>query len=260
MRRGLTAFILALLMQALAGCVSVDVGKEPVAQVLLSLRDGTSRPATRRSEPLIEALLIQPQPANAFADTLSIAYSRREYEFAFYQFASWTERPVRQLPILLQRRLEARGVAGAVGLVGDPLRADWSLGVGIDTLHHDVSVAPGSARLAVTVDLFNRRTRARALRSAASRPARPRRAPIRRQRRRRCRLLQRMCSTNCCRGSKPSCSGPRRRCVERVRASAWATLSSRHRTLSVRVRADCRGPRAARAPSAARGAPMGRRR
>ena len=173
MRRGLTAFILALLMQALAGCVSVDVGKEPVAQVLLSLRDGTSRPATRRSEPLIEALLIQPQPANAFADTLSIAYSRREYEFAFYQFASWTERPVRQLPILLQRRLEARGVAGAVGLVGDPLRADWSLGVGIDTLHHDVSVAPGSARLAVTVDLFNRRTRARVAqrRFEASAPA-----------------------------------------------------------------------------------------
>ena len=156
MRRGLAAVALLL-----AGCVSVDVGKEPTAQVLLSLHDGAARAVARRSEALVDALLIQPQPAHALADTLSMAYSRREHEFAFYQFASWTERPVRQLPLLLQRRLEARGVAGAVGLVGDPLRADWLLSIGIDTLHHDVASPPGTARLAINVDLFDRRTRTR---------------------------------------------------------------------------------------------------
>ena len=153
--------LLALAALVLAGCVSVDVGKEPAAHVLLTLRDVTSTAVQRRAEPLVNALLIQPQSAHAVADTLSIAYSRREHEFAFYQYASWTERPVRQLPRLLQRRLEASGVAGAVGLVGDPLGADWLLSIGIDALHHDVSSSPGAGRVALTADLFDRRTRTR---------------------------------------------------------------------------------------------------
>ena len=32
----------------------------------------------------------------------------------------------------------------------------------VDTLHHDVATAPGRARLALTVQLFNRRQRSRA--------------------------------------------------------------------------------------------------
>jgi ABC-type uncharacterized transport system auxiliary subunit len=71
---------------------------------------------------------------------------------------------VRQLPRLLQRRLEARGVATAVGMFGDPLRADWLLAIRVDTLHHDVSVPPGQARLAVTVELFDQRKRTRVAR------------------------------------------------------------------------------------------------
>lgn len=143
-----------------AGCVSIDIGNEPAAHAHLSLRDAGA-PAAQRAAPLVDALLVQPLPGDALADTLAIAYSRRAGEFAFYQLASWTERPVRQLPRLLQRRLEARGVARAVGLVGDPLRADWLLAVSIDELHHDVSSLPGEARLALTADLFDRRTRMR---------------------------------------------------------------------------------------------------
>jgi ABC-type uncharacterized transport system auxiliary subunit len=144
----------------LAGCVSIDLGKEPAAHAHLSLRD-VGAPVSRRADPIVDALLVQPQPGDAVADTLAIAYSRRPNEYAFYQLASWTERPVRQLPRLLQRRLEARGVARAVGLVGDPLRADWLLAVSLDELHHDVSSPPGVARFALTADLFDRRTRTR---------------------------------------------------------------------------------------------------
>lgn len=107
------------------------------------------------------ALLIQPRPADALADTMSIANSRRPNEFAFYQFASWTERPVRQPPRLPQRRLEARGVAAAEGVLGDPLRAHWLLTLGLQTLHHDVATAPGTARFALTAELFDRRSRTR---------------------------------------------------------------------------------------------------
>jgi ABC-type uncharacterized transport system auxiliary subunit len=118
-------------------------------------------PTARRAEVLVPALLIQPLPADATADTVSLAYSQRPNEFAYYQFASWTERPVRQVPRLLQQRLEARGVAGAVGMLGEPLRADWLLTVAVDTLHHDVSVLPGQGRVALTAELFDRRDRTR---------------------------------------------------------------------------------------------------
>jgi ABC-type uncharacterized transport system auxiliary subunit len=145
----------------LAACVSVDVGGNAPATVQLSLRDAAVGTTARRAAPLVDALLVQAQPADALADTLSVAYSVRDGEFAFYQLATWTERPVRQLPRLLQRRLEARGIASAVGLAGDPMRADWLLTLGVDAVVHDLRAAPGAARLAVTAELFDRRTRTR---------------------------------------------------------------------------------------------------
>lgn len=151
---------LLLAMPLLGGCVSVGIGNEPAASLQYALAD-TGAASARREQPLVAALLIQAMPADALADTTSIAYSRRPGEFAFYQLASWTERPVRVLPRLLQRRLEARGVAGAVGLVGDPLRADWLLSVGIDALQHELPAEPGSGRVAVTLELFDRRQRTR---------------------------------------------------------------------------------------------------
>jgi ABC-type uncharacterized transport system auxiliary subunit len=145
----------------LAACVSVDVGGNAPASVQLGLRDASVGATARRAAPLVDALLIQGQSADALADTVSLAYSRREGEYAFYQLATWTERPVRQLPRLLQRRLEARGTASAVGLAGDPMRADWLLTLGVDTVVHDVRAAPGVARLTITAELFDRRTRTR---------------------------------------------------------------------------------------------------
>ena len=158
------ALLLPLLLALLSACVSVSVGGDVPAQAQYLLRDAAA-PAARRAAPIVAALLIQAQPADAAADTVSITYSLRPGEFAQYQFATWTERPLRQLPRLLRQRLEARGVAGAVGLIGEPLRADWLLSVAVDTLHHDVSAPPGQARLALTAELFDRRNRMRIARS-----------------------------------------------------------------------------------------------
>ena len=152
--------LMALAALLTSACVSVGLGGDVPAQALYRLHDPGAA-AERRAAPLVAALLIQSQPADATADTLSIAYSSEANRFAHYQLASWTERPVKQLPRLLMQRLEARGVAGAVGMVGDPLRADWWLAIAIETLHHDVSALPGQARLAYTAELFDRRSRVR---------------------------------------------------------------------------------------------------
>jgi len=150
----------ALASMLLSACVSVGLGGDVPAHAHYLLHDA-ALPAQRRAEPLVAALLIQPMPADATADTVSIAYSQRPNEFAHYQFTSWTERPVRRVPRLLLQRLEARGLAGAVAMVGEPVRADWLLAVAIDTLHHDVSAPPGQGRVALTAELFDRRNRTR---------------------------------------------------------------------------------------------------
>jgi ABC-type uncharacterized transport system auxiliary subunit len=154
------AWLALLASTGLAACVSVGIGTDAPVQAQYRLHDAAP-PPVRRAEPLVPGLLIQPLPADATADTVAIAYSRRANEFAYYQLATWTERPVRQVPRLLQQRLEARGVAGAVGLVGDPLRADWLLTLAIDALHHDVSTSPGEGRVVLTAELFDRRSRTR---------------------------------------------------------------------------------------------------
>ena len=156
MNRGRRATLL-LLAGAGSGCVSIGTGGDAPAHAYLRLQDAGD--SARRSAPLVDALLIQPEPGDALADTVSIAFARTPNVFGYYQFASWTERPVRRLPQLLQRRLEARGVAGAVGQIGDPLRADWLLSLRIDTVHHDVSAAPGRAKLGLTATLVDRRRR-----------------------------------------------------------------------------------------------------
>jgi ABC-type uncharacterized transport system auxiliary subunit len=155
--RRIVALLAALL---LAGCVSLGIGGEAAPQTLHVLHDAATA-APRRSEPLVLALLIQPMPADAQADTVSIAYSRRAHQFAFYQLSFWAERPTRQVPRLLQRRLEARGVATAVGMLGEPLRADWLLTIGVDTMYHDISAPPGQARLALSAELYDQRKRTR---------------------------------------------------------------------------------------------------
>ena len=158
------ALVLAPLAALAAGCGSSGIGNEAGAERQYALRDEAGAAGARREQPIVAALLIQAVPADALADTSAIAYSRRAGEFGFYQLASWTERPVRALPRLLQKRLEARGLAGAVGLAGEPLGSDWLLQIGIDALQHELTSEPGAGRLALTADLFDRRSRSRVAR------------------------------------------------------------------------------------------------
>jgi cholesterol transport system auxiliary component len=151
--------LLALISLLLAGCITVDIGGEGVAQTQYVLADAGPMPP-RRATPVAESLLIQVDTGDPLADTLSMAYARRAGERAVYQLATWTDRPSRRIPQLLQRRLEARGSFGAVAALGQPLHADWMLALAIDDIHHDVVAEPGRVLLTVRATLFDRRKRA----------------------------------------------------------------------------------------------------
>jgi ABC-type uncharacterized transport system auxiliary subunit len=144
--------------------MTVKVGSDAPSQAYLALTDPGLGAVTRRVAPLTSALLVQALAADTIADSSSIAYSRAPAAYAFYQFSSWTERPVRRLPQLLRARLDARGVAAAVGLVGDPLDAQWLLRTGFESLYHDAASEPGTARVVVTAELVRRLERRRVAR------------------------------------------------------------------------------------------------
>jgi ABC-type uncharacterized transport system auxiliary subunit len=159
----ITAAIAGLLAALLAGCVSVRLGGEGARHVNLVLAD--ARPAmARRDAPAAPALLIQAVPADPLANTRSIAYARAAGAREFYQLASWTEPPLHAITRLLQQRLEARGTAEAVGLLGQPIAADWLLALGVEAVYHDAAVEPGTARLALRAELIDRRARTLAAR------------------------------------------------------------------------------------------------
>lgn len=147
----------------LAGCVSVRLGAEGARHVSLVLAD--ARPAmARRHTPAVRALLIQAAPADPLANTRSIAYARSPGAREFYQLASWIEPPLAAITRLLQQRLETRGTARTVGLLGQPIAADWLLAIGVETVYHDVATEPGAARLVLRAELIDGRARTLAAR------------------------------------------------------------------------------------------------
>jgi len=159
MKRSAVLFTAAAL---LAGCVSVSVGtSDGPALTYYVLADARPAPVAAPSSNASARIAIQSVSADPLADSLSIVYSRRPGERAFYQFASWTERPPRRLAQLAEQRLEARGRFAAVTHLGQPLQSDWLLTLAVETIVHDVSSTPGRAQLTLRADLIHRRDRSR---------------------------------------------------------------------------------------------------
>ena len=140
----------------LGACVSVGVGNEATPQRQFVLQDAGLAGQARLARQ-VPALVVQVLPSTAAAETLSMAYAPRADELAFYQFATWADRPVRRVPQLLVQRLEAAGLAAASGELGGPLTSEWLLTLRIDHLAHEMASPPGEGRVTLMVELYNRR-------------------------------------------------------------------------------------------------------
>jgi len=158
MRSVLAALAAAAL---LAGCVSLSVGNaDAPALTYYVLAD--ARPAAEAAAPAAATaprLAIQGTSADPLADSISIVFSRRPGERSLYQFASWSERPSRRLAQLAQQRLQAGGRFASVTQLGQPVASDWLLSLALETMVHDVSSAPGRARITLHAELIDRRDR-----------------------------------------------------------------------------------------------------
>jgi cholesterol transport system auxiliary component len=152
--------VLAGTTSLLAGCISVSIGSGDVPpSSFYELTDARPAPPAAPAAGTAPRIALQAMGADPIADSTAIVYSRRDGERAFYQFASWTERPSVRLVQLAQHRLESRGRFAAVTQLGQPVESDWLLTFDLETLVHDVSVTPGRAQLTLRAELIHRRER-----------------------------------------------------------------------------------------------------
>ena len=141
----------------LTGCVSApDVPSREYYVLEDPVQPGVAKAGTGSAR----VLLVQPAVASPFYDTQSLAFSRAPGQRAYYQFAAWTERPARRVSELLTRRLEARGSFRSVASTTAGVKGDLVLNLRLDEFYHDVSAAPGSARVEVTAELVDATGRA----------------------------------------------------------------------------------------------------
>jgi cholesterol transport system auxiliary component len=98
---------------------------------------------------LASALVVVPTTVAGFYDTQDIAYSRAPGTRAYYQFNRWTDRPQRAVHAQLVSRFGGPGTAGAPALATH-----------LDEIYHDAGQQPGTARLVITAQLLDPKTRA----------------------------------------------------------------------------------------------------
>ena len=95
------------------------------------------------------ALVVMPTTVSSFYDTQDIAYSRATGTRAYYQFNHWTDRPQRAVHAQLVSRLGAANSAGG-----------FILATHLDEIYHDAAQQPGTARLTVSAQLVDPKSRA----------------------------------------------------------------------------------------------------
>jgi ABC-type uncharacterized transport system auxiliary subunit len=147
------AMAISLLLGA-TGCISVDIGESGgQVQAQYRLLDYAS-PAERRSEPIDRTLVVTQMPSAGIGDVYSMAYSREPQQRAFYQYATWVDRPSVRVAQLLAERIEARGMFRSVAMLGHGVGGNVLINITINDIVHDVAATAG--RIEVTVELIDR--------------------------------------------------------------------------------------------------------
>jgi len=145
----------------LAGCFSIDIGKEGRGDRQYRLADaaaGAAAPAVA-AKPIARELLVAPVAGSNVDDSFSLAFSRSAQARAPYQFATWSDRPSSQLAQMLVERLAARRSFASVALLGRGVGGDLQLNLVVVDFYHDATASPGTAQVRINVELVDRASR-----------------------------------------------------------------------------------------------------
>ena len=154
---------------AVSACGGLAIGGQQ-AMNWYTLSDQALTTPSRVTKPIVpnptpgapagaKALLIGPITSNPFYDSTQLAYSRSDIARAYYQFASWTERPTKRLAVLIEQRLNARNQFEVVASSTAGIRGDLLLNLTLDEMYHDTTASPPLARVVVRAVLVDPRQR-----------------------------------------------------------------------------------------------------
>ena len=145
-----------LLTTLLAGCLG---GASAPSRTYYVLQDRAAAETTKSRAANGKSLVIAGASADVFYDAESLVFSRHPGQRAYYQFASWTDRPSRVVVRLAERRLDASGQFASVARLTTGLRADLLLNIVVVEFYHDVAVNPPVVRVELTGELIDWRSR-----------------------------------------------------------------------------------------------------
>ena len=140
-----------------SGCVSI--GNKTPTHVSYELRDLGEATSSPQHAPLDRVVLVSWTGASAFYDATSIVYSRSPGALAYYQFASWSERPAEQVGRLFARRLAGTGIFRDVASISAGVQGGWVVELELDEMLHDDAVPPGVARISMRMRIVDRSER-----------------------------------------------------------------------------------------------------
>jgi ABC-type uncharacterized transport system auxiliary subunit len=148
---------LALALLATTGLASCLGGGPPRTHYVLQDQapiEGTGTGSSGR-----QSLVVSGSAVDVFYDAESLVYSRQPGQRAYYQFASWTDRPARLVARLAERRLDAGGRFLSVTSLTAGVRADLLLNIMVMEFYHDVAAKPAVVRVELTGELIDWRSR-----------------------------------------------------------------------------------------------------
>jgi cholesterol transport system auxiliary component len=141
---------------AVGGCASL-FGSDASPTFFVWQDPGKSAPA---AQVLPRTLLVVPTATATFYDTQRIVFAQDAGTRAYYQLASWTERPGKRFDVLLLERLLARNAFAGIAATTSGTRGDLVLSASILDIYHDNAPQPGVVRLRIAVELADRNGRA----------------------------------------------------------------------------------------------------
>ena len=145
-----------LLTTQLAGCLG---GASTPPRTYYVLQDRAPAETTKPRAISGRSLVVAGSSADVFYDAESLVFSRHPGQRAYYQFASWTDRPSHMVGRLAERRLDAGGQFASVARLNTGLRADLLLNIVVVEFYHDVAVNPSVVRVELTCELIDWRSR-----------------------------------------------------------------------------------------------------
>ena len=143
MKRLIGLVAVALLAALIVAC-SAPGARDADRYFILEAQAGSAAPA--RGAP---TLVVMPTTVSSFYDTQDIVYSRAPGTRSYYQFNHWTDRPQRAVHAQLVSRFGSASAAG--GLI---------LATHLEEIFHDAAQPPGIARLVITAQLLDPKTKA----------------------------------------------------------------------------------------------------